>query len=144
MTEPTPQLTIGNELPSLTVDISRADLVRYAGASTDFNPIHWSDRMAHKVGMPSVVAHGMLTMATALRVVTDWVGDPAKVRSYSCRFTHPVPVPDDDAGTELRVTGVISALTAETATVTLTVVITGPDGEDVRVLGQAKAEVDRG
>lgn len=144
MTEPTPPLTIGNELPALTVDITRADLVRYAGASTDFNPIHWSDRMAHKVGMPSVVAHGMLTMATALRVVTDWVGDPAKVRSYSCRFTHPVPVPDDDAGTELRVTGVISALTDETATVTLTAVVTGPEGEDVKVLGQAKAEVDRG
>lgn len=143
MTEPTP-LTIGNELPSLTVDLTRADLVRYAGASTDFNPIHWSDRMAHKVGMPSVIAHGMLTMATALRVVTDWVGDPAKVRSYSCRFTKPVPVPDDDAGTELRITGVVSALTDETATVTLTAVITGPDGEDVKVLGQARAEVDRG
>lgn len=143
MTEPTP-LTIGNELPSLTVDLTRADLVRYAGASTDFNPIHWSDRMARKVGMPSVIAHGMLTMATALRVVTDWVGDPAKVRSYSCRFTKPVPVPDDDAGTELRITGVVSALTDETATVTLTAVITGPDGEDVKVLGNAKAEVDRG
>ncbi|SDB98261.1 Acyl dehydratase [Raineyella antarctica] len=143
MTEPTP-LTIGNELPSLTVDLTRADLVRYAGASTDFNPIHWSDRMARKVGMPSVIAHGMLTMATALRVVTDWVGDPAKVRSYSCRFTKPVPVPDDDAGTELRITGVVSALTDETATVTLTAVITGPDGEDVKVLGNAKVEVDRG
>ena len=144
MTEHTLPLTIRNQLPALTDDLTRADLVQYAGASTDFNPIHWSDRMAHKVGMPSVVAHGMLTMATALRVVTDWVGDPAKVRSYACRFTQPVPVPDDDAGTELRISGVISALTDETATVTLTVVITGPDGEDVKVLGQAKAEVDRG
>lgn len=144
MTDPTPPLSIGTELPALTVDLSRADLVRYAGASTDFNPIHWSDRMAHKVGMPSVVAHGMLTMATALRIVTDWVGDPAKVRSYSCRFTKPVPVPDDDTGTELRVTGAVSALDDDTATVTISAVITGPDGEDVKVLGQAKAVVDRG
>lgn len=144
MSEPTPPLTIGHELPSLTVDLTRADLVRYAGASTDFNPIHWSDRMARKVGMPSVIAHGMLTMATALRVVTDWVGDPSKVRSYSCRFTNPVPVPDDDAGTELRITGTVTGLTDATAIVTITAVITGPDGEDVKVLGNAKAEVDRG
>lgn len=144
MSEPIPPLSIGAELPALTVDISRADLVRYAGASTDFNPIHWSDRAAHKVGMPSVIAHGMLTMATALRVVTDWVGDPAKVLSYQCRFTSPVPVPDDDTGTELRITGTVTALTDETATVTLNAAITGPDGEDVKVLGQARAEVDRG
>jgi len=142
-TEPTP-LTIGTELPPLTVALTRADLVRYAGASTDFNPIHWSDRMARRVGMPSVIAHGMLTMATALRVVTDWVGDPAKVRSCSCRFTSPVPVPDDDAGAELRIGATVSALTDETATVTITAVITGPDGADVKVLGQAVAEVDRG
>ncbi len=143
MTEPTP-MTIGTQLPPLTVPLTRADLVRYAGASTDFNPIHWSDRMARQVGMPSVIAHGMLTMATALRIVTDWVGDPAKVRAYSCRFTSPVPVPDDEAGVELRITAAVSALTDETATVTITAVITGPDGEDVKVLGQATAEVDRG
>lgn len=143
MTEPTP-MTIGTQLPPLTVPLTRADLVRYAGASTDFNPIHWSDRMARRVGMPSVIAHGMLTMATALRIVTDWVGDPAKVRAYSCRFTSPVPVPDDETGVELRITAAVSALTDETATVTITAVITGPDGEDVKVLGQAAAEVDRG
>lgn len=143
MTEPTP-MTIGTQLPPLTVTLTRADLVRYAGASTDFNPIHWSDRMARRVGMPSVIAHGMLTMATALRIVTDWVGDPAKVRAYSCRFTSPVPVPDDETGVELRITAAVSALTDETATVTITAVITGPDGEDVKVLGQAAAEVDRG
>lgn len=143
MTEPTP-LTIGTQLPPLTVTLTRADLVRYAGASTDFNPIHWSDRMARRVGMPSVIAHGMLTMATALRIVTDWAGDPAKVRAYSCRFTSPVPVPDDETGVELRITAAITALTEETATVTITAVITGPDGEDIKVLGQATAEVDRG
>ncbi|WP_338420050.1 MaoC/PaaZ C-terminal domain-containing protein [Raineyella fluvialis] len=143
MTDPTP-LTIGTALPPLTVSLTRADLVRYAGASTDFNPIHWSDRMARRVGMPSVIAHGMLTMATALRVVTEWVGDPAKVRSYSCRFTSPVPVPDDEVGTELRISATVTGVTDETATVTISAVITGPDGEDVKVLGQAVAEVDRG
>lgn len=142
-TDPTP-LTVGTELPPLTVNLTRADLVRYAGASTDFNPIHWSDRMARKVGMPSVIAHGMLTMATALRVVTDWVGDPGKVRGYSCRFTSPVPVPDDDAGVEVRIGAAVTGLTEETATVTITAVITGSDGADVKVLGQAVAEVDRG
>lgn len=143
MTENTVPLTIGHQLPPLTVNLTRADLVRYAGASTDFNPIHWSDRMARKVGMPSVIAHGMLTMATALRIVTDWVGDPAKVRSYSARFTNPVPVPDDGSGTELRISGTVTELSDETATVTITAVITGKDGEDVKVLGQAKVVVDR-
>ncbi len=143
MTENTVPLTIGHQLPPLTVNLTRADLVRYAGASTDFNPIHWSDRMARKVGMPSVIAHGMLTMATALRIVTDWVGDPAKVRSYSARFTNPVPVPDDGSGTELRISGTVTELSDETATVTITAVITGEDGEDVKVLGQAKVVVDR-
>lgn len=143
MTENTVPLTIGHQLPPLTVNLTRADLVRYAGASTDFNPIHWSDRMARKVGMPSVIAHGMLTMATALRIVTDWVGDPAKVRSYSARFTNPVPVPDDGSGTELRISGTVTELSDETATVTIIAVITGEDGEDVKVLGQAKVVVDR-
>ena len=69
-------------------------MVRYAGASGDFNPIHWSDRVAQQVGLPGVVAHGMLTMALAGRLVTGWLGDPGAVRSFSVRFTRPVPVPD--------------------------------------------------
>ena len=71
---------LGRVLAPLTVRFTRADLVRYAGASTDFNPIHWSDRKAAELGLPSVIAHGMLTMGTALRVVTDWIGDPGRIR----------------------------------------------------------------
>ena len=80
--------------PSQDFPIERADLVRYAGASGDFNIIHWNERVAKEVGLPNVIAHGMLTMATAVRVVTDWVGDPAAVVDYSVRFTRPVVVPD--------------------------------------------------
>lgn len=84
----------GAQLPPLTVTLSRTDVLRYAGAGGDFNPIHWSDRVARQVGLPGVVAHGMLTMALAGRLVTGWIGDPGAVRSFSVRFTRPVPVPD--------------------------------------------------
>ena len=103
-------LEVGHELPSLTVRITRADLVRYAGSSTDFNTIHWSDRVAHEVGLPGVIAHGMLTMAQAARVVTDWVGDPAAIADFSVRFAKPVLVPDDDKGAEVVFGGRVAAL----------------------------------
>ena len=74
--------------------VTRADLVRYAGASGDFNPIHWSDRVASSVGLSGVIAHGMYTLALASRAVTTWVGDPATAESFGARFTKPVPVPD--------------------------------------------------
>lgn len=135
------ELAEGDRVPGLSVRLTRADLVRYAGASTDFNPIHWSDRMAHQVGMPSVIAHGMLTMAVALRVVTDWVGDPTRVRTYGCRFTKPVPVPDGEDGVELRISGTVTSVADDTATITLEVVITGEDGSDTKVLGQARVEI---
>jgi acyl dehydratase len=86
--------------------ITRADLVRYAGASGDFNPIHWSDRIANSVGLPGVIAHGMYTMALVARAVTEWVGDPAAVIDYRVRFTKPVVVPDTDDGAELVVSAV--------------------------------------
>lgn len=94
------------DLPAQTYTITRVDLVRYAGASGDFNPIHWSERVATGVGLPGVIAHGMYTMALASRAVTTWVGgDPAAITDYSVRFARPVPVPDTDKGTELTVTG---------------------------------------
>ena len=99
------RITVGTRLPSLTVRFTRETLVRYAGASTDFNPIHYSDHYATQVGLPGVIAHGMLTMGSALRVVTDWVGDPARVRSYFVRFTKPVAVPDDADGTDVAFGG---------------------------------------
>jgi len=99
---------VGHALPAQTFRLTRADLVRYAGASGDFNPIHWNERFARGVGLPDVIAHGMLTMATAVRVVTDWVGDPAAVVDYGVRFTKPVVVPNDDTGASLTVEAVVA------------------------------------
>ena len=99
----------GDTLPALSIRLTRADLVRYAGASGDFNPIHWNERFAVGVGLPNVIAHGMLTMALAGRLVTHWIGDPGAVVGYAARFTRPVVVPDDDEG-DLRVATV--AITA--------------------------------
>src|SRR5947199_10478508 len=98
------------ELPARTFRITRADLVRYAGASGDFNPIHWSDRVATGVGLPGVIAHGMFTMALAARMVTAWTGDPAALVEYTVRFGRPVVVPDDDRGAEIVVRGRVAAL----------------------------------
>jgi acyl dehydratase len=133
---------VGFELPPLVVTFTRADLVRYAGASTDFNPIHYSERFAAQVGLPGVVAHGMLTMGAALRVVTDWVGDPSRVRSYSVRFTKPVVVPDDDAGTDVAVTGRVTAVEGSVVTVSVDAVCDDGSGTAVKVLGAARAVVD--
>jgi acyl dehydratase len=99
---------VGTELPAQSFPVHRGDLVRYAGASGDFNPIHWNERFAVSVGLPNVIAHGMFTMAEAARVVTDWVGDPGAVEEYGVRFTRPVVVPDDDRGATLEVTGTVT------------------------------------
>ena len=82
---------VGQALPTRSFPVTRADLVRYAGASADFNPIHWNARLALGVGLPDVIAHGMFTMATAIRVVTDWAGDPGAVVEYAVRCTKPAP-----------------------------------------------------
>ncbi|GAA4248744.1 MaoC family dehydratase [Dactylosporangium darangshiense] len=97
----------GTEFPARTFRVTRADLVRYAGASGDFNPIHWSDRQAIAVGLPGVIAHGMLTMGLAGQAVASWVGGTASIVEFSTRFANPVVVPDDDKGTEIVVTGVV-------------------------------------
>ena len=129
---------VGTPIGELTVSLTRAQLVRYAGASTDFNPIHWSDRAATALGLDGVIAHGMLTMGAALRVVTDWAGDPAAVRRYSARFTRPVVVPDDDDGVEVRCVGTVEAVGDESVTVTIEVTC-----GDERVLGAVTAEVSK-
>jgi acyl dehydratase len=133
---------IGFALPPVVVRFTRADLVRYAGASTDFNPIHYSERFAAEVGLPGVVAHGLLTMGAALRVVTDWTGDPAAVRSYQVRFTKPVVVPDDDEGAQVSFTGTVSAVEGTLVTVGIDAVCVDPDGVEQKVLGAARAVVD--
>lgn len=128
---------VGTELPSRTFTVDRATLVRYAGASGDFNVIHWNERVATAVGLPNVIAHGMLTMALGGRVVTDWVGDPGAVVDYGVRFTRPVVVPDDDAGATIEVTGKVSRKDDDgIVQVTLTVRYEG-----ATVLGKAQALV---
>lgn len=131
------RIATGTRLPSLTVRFTRETLVRYAGASTDFNPIHYSAFYADQVGLPGVIAHGMLTMGSALRLVTDWVGDPARVRSYFVRFTKPVVVPDDADGVEVVFGGVVEAVDDGLVTVALEATCA-----DVKVLGAARVVVD--
>jgi acyl dehydratase len=128
------EVTVGTRLPSLTVRFTRETLVRYAGASTDFNPIHYSSFYAEQVGLPGVIGHGMLTMGTALRVVTDWLGDPSRVRCYFVRFTMPVVVPDDADGTELVFGAVVEAVDDALVTIAIEAV-----SGDVKVLGAARA-----
>ena len=85
----------GTELPARSYRVTRLDLVKYAGASGDFNVIHWSDRAARAVGLPSVIAHGMYTMAQAGKFVAEWAGDPGAVTDFGVNFSAMVPVPDD-------------------------------------------------
>lgn len=132
-----PEFVVGTELPSITVHFTRADLVRYAGASGDFNVIHWSDRAALAVGLPGVIVHGMLTMGHAIRVVTEWLGDPSRITDYQVRFTRPVVVPDGDRGAEVTFTGKVSAVNEDgSAVVTLGAVFDG-----ATVLARATATV---
>jgi acyl dehydratase len=104
------EVAVGTELPEQVFRVTRADLVRYAGASGDFNPIHWNDRTATAVGLPGVIAHGMFTMALAGRAVTGWTGDPAALAEYHVRFGRPVVVPDDEDGAEVTVRGKVGAV----------------------------------
>lgn len=100
---------VGTELPPLTVTVQRINLVMYAGASGDFNVIHWNQRFATMVGLPDVIAHGMYTMAQAGRVLTNWAGDPAAVVEFGVRFSRPVVVADDDTGATLVLGGTVTA-----------------------------------
>jgi acyl dehydratase len=109
------QVEAGSEIPPASYQVTRRDLVRYAGASGDFNVIHWNERIAKSVGLPDVIAHGMLTMALAGRFVTDWVGDPGAVTEFGVRFSAPVVVPDDDKGATVEVTGTVTEKLADQA-----------------------------
>ncbi len=100
---------VGDKIPAQDFPINRFDLIRYAGASGDFNVIHWNERVATSVGLPNVIAHGMFTMAEAVRVVTDWAGDPAAVLEYGVRFTRPIAVPDPEGAT-LHVEGEVKTV----------------------------------
>ena len=126
----------GASLPAQTYRVTRVDLVKYAGAAGDFNPIHWSDRHATKVGLPGVIAHGMYTMALAARAVASWTGDPTSILEYGVRFTRPVPVPDDDLGAEVVVAGSVRSVAEGRAQIDLTVTCNGE-----KVLAAARATV---
>jgi acyl dehydratase len=93
----------GTELAPRQYQVTRRDLILYAGASGDFNVIHWNERIAKSVGLPDVIAHGMLTMALAGRFVTEWAGD-----QFGVRFSAPVVVPDDDKGATVEVAGKVT------------------------------------
>ena len=133
-------VTEGDELPPLQVPLTRADLVRYAGASGDFNPIHWNERFAREVGLPDVIAHGMLTMALATRLVTRWAGDPAAVVACGARFTRPVVVPDDGTGALVELSGRVKEIRDDGTAVVAIVARSGGR----TVLGKATATVALG
>ena len=130
-------VTVGEQLPPLTIHVDRARLVQYAGASLDRNRIHWDERFARQVGLPDVIAHGMFTMGAAVGVVTDWVGDAGRVVEYGTRFTKPVVVPYE-VGAEIEVAAVVKAVEPDTGRVTveLTVLCQGE-----KVLGRSVAVV---
>jgi acyl dehydratase len=128
-------MTPGEAFEPQTYAVRRSDLVRYAGASGDFNPIHWSDRIATAVGLPGVIAHGMFTMALAARAVDTWT-DGAEVVELGCKFTHPVLVPDDDDGVEVVVAGTVKGVEDGLATIALEVTCQGQ-----KVLGAPRAVV---
>ncbi|MFF9146958.1 MaoC family dehydratase [Streptomyces sp. NPDC014861] len=131
------EVEAGTELPAQTFPVTRATLVQYAGASGDFNPIHWNEKFAVEVGLPDVIAHGMFTMAEAIRVVTDWAGDPAAVVEYGVRFTKPVVVPNDGVGAVIEVTAKVGAkLDDNLVRVDLTATSAGQ-----KVLGMSRAVV---
>ena len=131
-------LTKGDVVAEESFHLTRDNLVRYAGASGDFNPIHYRDDVAVSVGLPGVLAHGMLTMGLAVQPVSNWVGDPARVVDYQVRFTRPVLV-DGATGADVTVTATVGALEEETqvARIDLTVKY-----NDETVLGKAQVRVN--
>lgn len=130
-------MNVGDEVARREIAVDRSRLVRYAGASGDFNPIHWNERVAREVGLPGVIAHGMWTMGAAVDVVVDWLGDPGAVLDYQVRFARPVPVPDPGQAV-VEVVAVVGALDEEagTARIDLQAAVEGQ-----RVLGKAQVQV---
>lgn len=128
-------LSVGQQVAEKTFEITRDSLVRYAGASGDFNPIHYRDDIAQQVGLPGVLAHGMLTMGLSISPIVDWLGDPAKIVDYSVRFTKPVVVPAAGAAT-ITVAAVVGAVEENRARIDITTTFEGSN-----VLGKAQAWV---
>jgi len=129
------ELSVGDVVAARTVHLDRESLVRYAGASGDFNPIHYRDDVAARVGLPGVLAHGMLTMGLASSVVVAWLGDAGRILEYGVRFTRPVLV-DAETGADVTVVAKVGVLDDETARIDLTVT-----HADTTVLGKAQVRV---
>jgi acyl dehydratase len=130
-------LEVGQEIGSIEFLLTRDSLVRYAGASGDFNPIHYRDDIAKAVGLDGVLAHGMLTMGAAVQVAVDWIGDPGRVIDYGVRFTKPVFV-DARNGAVLTVSGKIGEIDSENSIVRIDITAVAAD---LAVLGKAQARV---
>ncbi|WP_022884529.1 MaoC family dehydratase [Glaciibacter superstes] len=130
-------LTVGEVVAGGSFPLTRDSLVRYAGASGDFNPIHYRDDIAVSVGLPGVLAHGMLTMGLAVQPVVDWAGDPARVVDYQVRFTRPVPVDAED-GALVTVVAKVGAIDTDAGVARIDLTVTF---EEQTVLGKAQARV---
>ena len=130
-------LEVGQSIGSIEILLTRDSLVRYAGASGDFNPIHYRDDFAASVGLPGVLAHGMLTMGAAIQVVVDWVGDPGRIVDYGVRFTKPVVV-DPVEGAVLTISGKIGEIDTENNIVRVDIATVF---NETAVLGKAQARV---
>ncbi|MBO0853171.1 MAG: MaoC family dehydratase N-terminal domain-containing protein [Nocardia sp.] len=134
------QLSVGDELPARTAQLTRGDLVNYAGVSGDANPIHWHDKSASLAGLPDVIAHGMLTMGLGAGFVTDWLGDPGAMLRYSVRLSN-YTIVESNAASSIEFTGRIKSLDAENRTATV-MIIAKSGGR--KVFGLATAEVRLG
>jgi acyl dehydratase len=130
-------VTAGDELPPAAYPVTRLSLVKYCGASGDFNVIHWNERIARSVGLPDVIAHGMFTMAQAGRYVTDWTGDPGALLEFGVRFSSMVVVPDDATGATIEVSGKVEDKLDDNRVV---LALTARSGE-AKVLTRARAVV---
>ena len=130
-------VTVGAELPLVSYPVNRLSLVKYCGASGDFNFIHWNERIARSVGLPNVIAHGMFTMAQAGRYVTDWAGDAGALVEFGVRFSAMVVVPDDDTGATIEVSGTVEEKLDGNL---VAVALTARSG-DAKVLTRARAVV---
>lgn len=127
--------TVGDVVAERSVHLTRESLVRYAGASGDFNPIHYRDDVAAAVGLPGVLAHGMLTMGIAVGTLAEALGDSGRIAEYGVRFTRPVVV-DPETGADLHVSAKVGAVDDETARIDLTVTFA-----ETTVLGKAQVRV---
>jgi acyl dehydratase len=130
-------VTVGAELPAVSYPVNRLSLVKYCGASGDFNVIHWNERIARSVGLPNVIAHGMFTMAQAGRYVTDWAGDAGALVEFGVRFSAMVVVPDDDTGATIELSGKVEEKLDGNL---VAVALTARSG-DAKVLTRARAVV---